>query len=138
MLHILISLLTLFGMDNPKKGTLVVEIKGIEVTKGTVNIGIYNRADGFANNKAVYIGKVVAVKGNTVKVALPNLPHGDYAIAAFHDKNANGKLDKGLFGVPTELYGFSNNARGTFGPPKFSEAKFNINSSTQKISFKLK
>ena len=39
------------------------------------------------------------------------------------DENKNGKLDKNLFGAPTEAYGFSNNARETFSSPSFEAAK---------------
>ena len=31
-----------------------------------------------------------------------------------------------MFGIPSEDYGFSNNAKGTFGPPKYDDAKFNL------------
>jgi uncharacterized protein (DUF2141 family) len=44
------------------------------------------------------------------------------------DKNKNGKLDKNYLGIPTEAYGFSNNARRTFSAPSFEEAEVNLNS----------
>lgn len=139
MLHILISLLFFSGMNVPeKKGTLTIEIKGLKVAKGNIQLGIYNKADGFATNKNVYLGKISKVSSTTVTIKLPNLPYGNYAIAAYHDANGNGKLDKNFFGVPTELYGFSNNARGVVSAPDFKDAKFNVNSTTNKISFKLK
>jgi uncharacterized protein (DUF2141 family) len=55
-----------------------------------------------------------------------NLKPGTYAIAVFHDRNKNGKLDKNIFGAPTESYGFSNNARSTFSAPSFSAASFEL------------
>ncbi len=55
-----------------------------------------------------------------------SLPIGEYAISAFYDTNHNGELDKNLLGIPTEPYGFSNNARGSFGPAKFEDAAFTI------------
>jgi len=36
----------------------------------------------------------------------------------------NGKLDANLLGIPTEGYGFSNDARALFGPPSFAAASF--------------
>lgn len=53
------------------------------------------------------------------------LPKGQYAVRVFHDANSNKKLDIGLFG-PEEVYGFSNNARGWFGPPELSKQLFNL------------
>jgi Uncharacterized protein conserved in bacteria (DUF2141) len=48
------------------------------------------------------------------------------AIACFHDENKNGKLDTGLFGIPTEGTVASNHARGFMGPPSFDKAKFSL------------
>ena len=33
----------------------------------------------------------------------------------------------GFFGIPTEDYGFSNNAKASFGPPDYQDAKFLFN-----------
>jgi len=43
------------------------------------------------------------------------------SISAYHDENENSKLDKNSLGIPTELYGFSQNPKRGFGPPKFKE-----------------
>ena len=56
--------------------------------------------------------------------SLADLPAGMYAVKAFHDANGNGELDKGTFGIPTEAYGFSRNARGRMGPPAYEDARF--------------
>ena len=58
----------------------------------------------------------------------PELEEGKYAVAVFHDENKNGKLDKNYLGIPTEVYGFSNNARRTFSAPSFEEAEVNLKS----------
>ncbi len=54
------------------------------------------------------------------------LPEGIYAIAAFHDLNDDGKLNRNHVTLPIEPYGFSNNARRRFGPAKFTDAQFTI------------
>jgi len=61
-----------------------------------------------------------------MKAALKNVPEGTYAIALFHDSNSNGKFDKGALGVPSEGYGFSNNASALLGPPRFTDAAFEV------------
>ena len=53
------------------------------------------------------------------------------AVSAYHDENENSRLDKNSFGIPTERYGFSNNPKRAFGPPKFSEAALILNSTEQ-------
>jgi uncharacterized protein (DUF2141 family) len=67
----------------------------------------------------------VALRANaalTGGVVFNNLEAGRYAIILFHDENGNGRLDKNFWGVPTEPYGFSNDAGGFLGPPKFDDA----------------
>lgn len=49
---------------------------------------------------------------------------GTYALAVIHDENLNGKLDANWLGIPSEGYGFSNDARAALGPPSFSAASF--------------
>ena len=44
-------------------------------------------------------------------------------------------LDKNLLGIPTEIYGFSNNARHIFSAPSFQEAKFKLNKDLQQTVF---
>ena len=59
-------------------------------------------------------------------VATWNVPQSQlpeqFAIAAYHDENGDGELNRNRLGIPTERYGFSNNARGLTGPPSFQEA----------------
>jgi len=54
------------------------------------------------------------------------LPPGEYGVMAFHDRNANGRLDTLPIGLPTEPYGFSNDSRGTFGPPSWARARLRL------------
>ena len=49
---------------------------------------------------------------------------GKYAFRFFHDENSNGKLGTNWLGIPNEGFGFSNNAKGTFGPPAFEKTVF--------------
>lgn len=51
---------------------------------------------------------------------------GDYAVAVYHDKNANRKLDKGAFGLPSEPWGLSKNPKIRFRKPRVEEALFNV------------
>ncbi len=55
-----------------------------------------------------------------------------------HDANGNGKLDSNMMGIPKEGFGFSNDATGSFGPPGFDEAKFNLTGKDQVVVITLK
>ena len=69
----------------------------------------------------------VPIVGTTASCAFRGAKPGTLAISAYHDENDNKKLDKNLFGIPTEGYCTSRNAKGQLGPPKFDDAKFTYN-----------
>ena len=68
---------------------------------------------------------------------IENLAFGKYAISAYHDANSNAELDTGLFGIPTEDYGFSNNARASFGAPDYADAEFEFTRSGQSLTIRI-
>ena len=47
-------------------------------------------------------------------------------------------MDKNVFGMPLEPYGFSNNVGVTFGPPKWGNAKFAVKGATTQVSIEVK
>jgi uncharacterized protein (DUF2141 family) len=75
--------------------------------------------------------------GTTVRTTLA-LPPGRYAVALFQDTKGTGKLESNFFGVPTVPYGFSNNARGTMGPPGFDAAAFDVGAAATTVSIELR
>ena len=66
------------------------------------------------------------------------VPKGVYGISAFHDQNNNGKLDTNLLGLPTEDYCASRDARNTFGPPSFEDAKFSYDGGLKRLKARMK
>ena len=54
------------------------------------------------------------------------LPAGPFAVSVFHDTDGDRELDSGPLGIPSEAYGFSADARNTFGPPSFAEARLEL------------
>jgi uncharacterized protein (DUF2141 family) len=54
------------------------------------------------------------------------------AIKLFQDLNGTGRLAKNFLRIPTEPYAFSNNARGSMGPPEFSTAAFDVSATGAK------
>lgn len=105
--------------------TLTVKIEGVTTSQGVVRVALFDKATGFPNGKnAAVAQQTVAANGETLTVTFANLKAGTYALAVQHDKNNDGKLNRNTLGIPTERYGFSNGARGTFGPPSFGAASF--------------
>ena len=104
--------------------SLTVTVNGIETVSGTINLGLFDEA-GYESGAAVD-GAMVAVDGNTVTVSFEGLAPGQYGLKLYHDINDNGQMDTNPFGMPTEPYGFSNNAKGRFGPAKWAQAAFEV------------
>jgi uncharacterized protein (DUF2141 family) len=104
-------------------GTLLVLVKGFHSTEGQLMVALYNNSSDFLN-KDPYMGKVEVISASEELIKFENVPYGDYAIAAIHDINKDGKLDKNMLGIPTEGYGFSNDAMDKFGPPTWIQASF--------------
>lgn len=135
-MKIIITALILFIATNlfaQSKHDLVVTTTGYKNKTGNIFISVYNSDKNYMNvSKASYLGIVKAAEGKT-SYTFKNIPDAVYAVSLFFDENKNGKLDKNFFGIPTEKYGFSNNARGFFGPAKFSKAKFTHNADQEII-----
>ena len=112
-----LSLSIAFAQDNTYKLTVIVV--DLENSTGKVMISLL---DGNQNTVAE---KETILNDNTCSFEFDNLTPGVYAVKYIHDENLNGKLDMGMFG-PKEGYGFSNDARGSFGPPDFEDQVFNI------------
>jgi uncharacterized protein (DUF2141 family) len=53
------------------------------------------------------------------------------AVRVFHDKNNNGKIDRGIFGQPIEGWGVSNDARGFMSAPPFNKMLLSLSSDTK-------
>jgi uncharacterized protein (DUF2141 family) len=68
----------------------------------------------------------VDVQAAPVKTAFTGLKPGRYAAKVFHDIDGDEKMDVNPFGIPTEPFGFSNNAPPRFGPPAWSAAAFEV------------
>ena len=103
---------------------LEVTVTNIRETTGTIRVALYNNENDFL--KKFQEGKIVKVSGKEVTIVFDNLKKGDYAVSVYHDKNDNQEMDSNFMGIPSEPYGFSNNAMGTFGPPSFEKAKVSV------------
>ncbi|MBJ6727237.1 DUF2141 domain-containing protein [Geomesophilobacter sediminis] len=107
--------------------SLTVRVSGFKKLTGTVYVMLWRDAASFPTHpeKAVAT-RQAPVSGDSVQVTFASLPAGTYAAAAFQDLNGNGELDRSLLGWPVEPTGASNGARGTVGPPRFSDAAFEL------------
>jgi uncharacterized protein (DUF2141 family) len=119
------------GMLSGRPYTITVHIIGLRSDKGKLYLSLYHSASGYPKDaSAAYRLSSAPISGGKSVITLEAVPGGVYAMACYHDENDNGKIDNNLFGIPKEGTGASNNARGSWGPPKFDDAKFALDSDT--------
>ncbi len=109
-----------------QEAVLTVKVDHIAPKGGNLRLAIYD-AKSFANDDAEPIAdKVVAATPSIQTVVLPGIAPGTYAVKMFQDVNRNEKFDFNWLGIPSERYGFSNNAKPNWirmSAPTFEEAK---------------
>ncbi len=131
--------LSLIAAKYPVDADLMkITISNIKSTKGNMMVAIFNANQQFPGDVAVLSKVEPVIHIGKMTIYIDDLPFGEYAISIYHDENSNKILDSNLFKMPTEPYGFSNNARGRFGPPSFEDAKINFNNGQREFSITLK
>lgn len=114
---------------------LQVEVSGITQVKGEILLALFDQKGRWLRTAAMRTK--TAATGDKVVLIFSGLAEGEYAISAFQDLNGNGDLDRNLIGIPSEPYGFSNDAMGNFGPPSFEDAKIKMDAQNKSIRIRL-
>jgi uncharacterized protein (DUF2141 family) len=120
------------------RSKLSVIISGLKNNNGDVRLALLNSQEAYQGKKPAIAGLVSGIENKIATFKIEKLVYGEYAIKVFHDEDQDGELGKNFLGMPTESYGFSNNARGSFGPPDYDEAKFVINQKEMEITIIVK
>jgi uncharacterized protein (DUF2141 family) len=115
---------------------LSVEVTGHQASGGQIRVALFK--DGATFLKTPMAGLEAPAAEGPVVLVFKNLPAGTYALSAYHDENGNDTLDRGLFRIPTERYGFSQDARGDGGPPLFRDAQVEVREPGSHTSIKLR
>jgi len=116
---------------------LTVTLKGIRDDAGNLRAGLYREPETFRKeDRALAIVSVAAVRGETTLV-FKDIAPGRYAIMAYHDENADERLNLRLGMFPTEGYGLSNNP-AVFGPPRFTDSAFDVSATGNAVEITLK
>jgi uncharacterized protein (DUF2141 family) len=112
------------GQAQKETFTLTIEITDLKSSDGKVTVELLDK------DQKTVAETEAEITGNKSVVAFENIPTGTYAVQYFHDENTNKEMDSGMFGIPLEGYGFSNDARGFMGPPDFEDELFLLDKET--------
>ena len=110
---------------------LIVDITGAESDDGLIVVSLFDAQASWM--KEPLHSESLPILESGASWIIEKVPYGEYAISVIHDENGNGVLDTGLFRIPTEAYGFSNNAKASFGPASWVDSKFRIESADVRI-----
>ena len=116
---------------------LNVHVTGFRDNSGTAGSLVFASSSGWPDkvlDTIVHGGFPIA--GHEAQLAF-DVPPGRYAVVVIHDENDNMQLDRNLFGVPKEGFGFSNNPRVHFAAPSFQSAVVPVACPTTQIEIKL-
>ena len=112
--------------------TLEIEINNI-AKPGILHLGVYDSKKVFESDRGDKPGPQPGIVAGIVKKVSKGVfkeeikvPSGTYAIGLYIDANENEKMDTNFLGIPKEQFGFSNDAKGSFGPPSFESASFEL------------
>ncbi|MFK8043446.1 DUF2141 domain-containing protein [Congregibacter sp.] len=108
---------------------LTFSVTNVSEPVGQLMWVLYDSAEAYAGEGQPVVSAKSRLDSDSVRITLHDLVPGRYAIKLFHDANSNGELDTNLIGMPTEGYGFSNNA-GRMGPPSFDDAAVDLKNDT--------
>ena len=136
MFSLLISLSLFMSSYEAAPVKLSVEITNVRAAGGTLRVALYKPGAEFGKTKPDFFKNIPVGQKGSLTFDFDVAP-GKYAIAVYHDKNDNDKMDKNIVGYPREPFGFSNNYRPVVSAPDFADCAFEHNENGKVVSIKL-
>ncbi|WP_439516333.1 DUF2141 domain-containing protein [Sediminibacterium sp.] len=128
MIHFLVvtAHLLLFYPSKQSSSIVIVEVKGISVSKGGELSAVLFLEANFPKPRKQLIGTAVRVNAEQMSIVFKDVPPGKYGVVAFQDMDANKDLKKNLLGFTQDPIGFYNDERIQNRPPAFSDAAITV------------
>jgi uncharacterized protein (DUF2141 family) len=108
----------------PRGPAIELVVEGLR-GEGHVRAGAYGDARSWLGQTAA-ARCAAPVQSGRARCTMQLPSAGVYAIGLYHDADDDNELDRGVFGVPTEGYGFSRNVGGGLSAPGFAEAALQV------------
>ena len=119
-------------------GEINLTMTGFASDDGMARLVLMEGIEGYTSARPVTLTASVPIENSTARWTA-EVPPGTYAIIAHHDRDGNDELDRPLFQLPLEPYGYSNGAWTSVGLPAFDEVAFEVGAgvSPQRIPMRL-
>jgi len=116
-----------------------IRIMGVKQSVGLLTADLYpNKQDGFLSGRGRLKQVKYAAKAPVTQFCIQAPEAGNFAIAVYHDRNANGVFDRTGLGLPNEPWGISNNPKVRFSAPPVGKALFDVTQDGAKLEINLK
>ena len=114
-----------------------VGLAGLRNARGNVHLCMTKSPAHFPNcgDDPAAVKRSVPAAG-AARIDVGGIVPGSYALSVIHDENRNGRLDT-LLGIPREGFGFSRNPVIRFGPPRFTQVRFDAGSGLSRQSVRM-
>jgi acyl-CoA reductase-like NAD-dependent aldehyde dehydrogenase/uncharacterized protein (DUF2141 family) len=122
--------------QKPHTTRLTMDVQLTDDAHGELAYLVFASASGFPGERdSAFLKGFVPIPAHAKQMKFDvDLPPGTYAVTVYEDLNGNHKLDHNAIGIPREPVGASDNPKGRFGPPRFSECAFSLGNSAQTIA----
>ncbi len=114
---------------------IVFTVTGFKNDKGMLRCALFDETNWLGSSVRSVAAEII---DSRAVCEIESVPPGTYGISSYHDKNDNGRMERGAMGIPKEAYATSNDARGSFGPPKFEDAAFTYDGGRLELSAEMR
>jgi uncharacterized protein (DUF2141 family) len=103
--------------------SLVIHVTGFRNTKGLLGAEMFNSSAGWPEDVSKsFRHDDFPIEGDHATARFDHVPPGKYGVVVLHDENENQKLDRNVFMVPKEGFGFANNPQVLLIAPPIEKA----------------
>jgi uncharacterized protein (DUF2141 family) len=123
----------------PGAAKLLVQVTHVRAAQGEVAVTIYpDEARRFMAPRGKLARQRVKASAPTTNACFNLQKAGTYAIAVYHDANGDRDFNRNGVGMPTEGFGFSNDAPATMGLPPFKTVRFAVRDGENRIAIRMR
>lgn len=110
--------------EEDTSAAVTIRVAGTANEQGMIHVAVFDLREAFDRPEAAYMRALLEIRGNSATWTLPrsSLPEA-FALAAFHDENNDGKLNRDQQGLPQERVAYSNQSDPAGAePPTFERS----------------
>ena len=117
---------TLLMAGKTLAGDISLNISGFATDAGKARIILMKDEAGYRGTTDIEEDIQVPIRNGKAIWNAKNIAPGNYALLAHHDIDADGDLNRPIFNLPLEPYGFSNGAWTSIGIPSWHNVAFTV------------